>query len=91
MTVEETEDELVITIRVPKMMKGTYTYGDGEWEEPAVCVWINSKQEDYSLNHTQYLDYKDSLQSTSPIIHFDNEQEAVMFAEKYNLPVEYSH
>jgi hypothetical protein len=90
MKVEETKDELVITLTLPRYMKGTYTYGEGEWEEDALCVWINEKHEDYSLNHTQYLDYKDALQATSPIVHFDDMKEALTFAEKYNLPVQYS-
>lgn len=70
-------------------MRGTFTYGDGEWEQSAVCVLINKAHEEYALYHTQYLDYKDSLQATAPICYFDNEQEAEKFADEHDLPVEY--
>ena len=71
-------------------MSGTYIYNeDEEWEQDAVCVFINNHSCEYSLNNTQYLDYKDSLQTTSPIIYFDDEQEAIDFAAKYKLMIEY--
>lgn len=84
-------DTFEIHISVPRMQSGTYTYDeDSTWEEYNVCVWINEKHEDYSLNYTQYLDYKDSLQATSAIVHFDTKEEAEAIAREHNLPVKYS-
>lgn len=84
-------DSFEIHIVVPKTMRGKETYGDGDWEQDAVCVWINEKHLEYALCHTQYLDYKDSLQATQPIVYFDTKEEALAFSEKYNLQVEYAH
>lgn len=76
-----------IHITLPHKQKGEYTYGDGEWERDALCVVINEKYQEYTLNRTIYLDYKDSLQAGQTIVYFDNEQEAIDFAEKYELMV----
>ena len=59
---EETRD-IVVTIRIPRIRKGEYTYGEGTWEVDNVCVYIDKKYCDYTLNHLIYLDYKDSLQA----------------------------
>ena len=90
-------DEFLITITVPKTKRGKFTLdtmvgvNDGpEWEADAVCVWVNDRWGEYALYHTQYLDYKDSLQATAPIIHFETKEEALKFAEEHNLMVEYS-
>lgn len=87
-------DSFEISLSVPKTMRGTYTYGDesdGEWEQDAVCVWINEPHQEYGLFHTQYLDYKGALQATSPIIYFKTMREALLFAEEHNLMIEYAH
>lgn len=85
-------DEFVITLNVPRKMSGSYTYDeDNTWVQDAVCVWIDNSHYDYGLYNTQYLDYKDSLQATTPIIHFDSQKEAEEFAEKYKLMIEYGH
>lgn len=86
----ENNDTFEIKLVVYKTMRGKDTYGDGEWEQDAVCVWIDEPRMDYSLNHTQYLDYKDSLQATNPIVYFKTMKEALAFAEKYDLMVEYA-
>ena len=84
-------DNFEISITIPRMQTGTYTYDeDSTWEEYNVCVWINDRWCDYSLNHTQYLDYKDSLQATSPIVYFDSKEEAEAFANEHHLPVQYA-
>lgn len=80
-------DAFDILITIPRKQKGKYTYGDGEWEQDALCVVINEKYQEYTLNHTIYLDYKDSLQVGPTIVYFDNKQEALDFAEKYELLV----
>lgn len=88
--VNDTLQEFIITLRVPKQMSGTYTYDESKtWTMPALCVRINTKFEEYTLNHTIYLDYKDSLQTGAPIIHFDTREEAEEFAEMYGLNMEY--
>lgn len=93
---DEATGEFVITLNVPRKMSGKYTLDsmagieDGDtWEQDAVCVWIDNSRYDYGLYNTQYLDYKGSLQATSPIIHFDSEKEAEAFAVKYGLMIEY--
>jgi len=84
------KETFIVTLTFPRKMGGSYTYGEGKWEEDAVCIWIDEKRSEYSLNHTQYLDYKDSLQATSPIFYFDNKKEAENFAETYSLMTEYA-
>lgn len=89
-TITKKDDKLFITIEVPLKMKGTYMYDEGvEWEQDAVCICIDNRRGEYSLNHTDYLDYKDSLQATEPICHFDSEEEAKLTAKKFNLPIQY--
>jgi hypothetical protein len=89
---DESKDEFVITLHVPKHMEGTYTYDpDITWQQTAVCVFINNSHEEYTLSHTQYLDYKDSLQATQSIIYFDTQKEAEDFAHEHGLMIEYSH
>lgn len=82
-------DEFVINLHVPRTMRGKDTYGDGEWEQDAVCVWIDNSTQEFGLWNTVYLDYKDSLQATYPIIYFDSQQEAIDFATKHRLMIEY--
>lgn len=85
-------DELVITVRLPMHQNGTYTYDETmTWEVPALCVYINSKYCEYTLNYLMYLDYKDSLQATASILHFDTQKEAEEFAKKHKLLIEYSN
>lgn len=88
--IEKVGDSLHIELSVPLTQRGKDTYGEGEWEAPAVCVYINERMEEYALYHTQYLDYKDSLQATAPIFHFDSREEAEKVAEEFNLPVEFA-
>lgn len=87
---EEETREIIVTIKIPRMQSGEYTYGDGMWSQDSVCVYIDKKYCDYTLNHLIYLDYKDSLQAGGPILHFDSEAEALKFAEDYKLMVEYA-
>ena len=90
--IKDAGDSLHISIVVPKTMRGTYTYDEeAEWEQPAVCVYINERTQEFGLYHTQYLDYKDSLQATSPICFFYTKKEAEEIAERFDLPVEYSN
>lgn len=95
--IEATDDFFTVTLTIPRKLTGRYTLDlmagieDGDtWEEDAVCVWINNAWDEYALHHTQYLDYKGSLQATNPIFHFDSQKEALDFAHKYGLMVEYS-
>lgn len=90
MKITANEDNLDISITVPRTMKGEYTYGDGEWTAPAVCIFIDDRMEEYGLFHTQYLDYKDSLQATAPIAYFDSKEEALKVASEFGLSVEYA-
>lgn len=90
MNIIKQNDSLHITIDVPLTMSGEYTYGEGQWTAPAVCVWIDEKMEEYGLFHTQYLDYKDSLQATAPIVYFGSKEEALKTAEEFSLSVEYA-
>lgn len=87
---DEEKQEFIITLRIPMYQSGEYTYGDGVWSQDSVCVYIDKKYCEYTLNHLNYLDYKDSLQTGGPILHFDSEQEALKFAEDYKLMVEYA-
>lgn len=86
-TYNKETDTFDIHITLPRKKKGGYTYGDGEWEQDALCVVIDEKYQEYTLNHTIYLDYKDSLQAGQTIVYFNNKQEAIDFAEKYELMV----
>lgn len=88
---DDVEEEFVVTMHIPRTMTGTYVYDkDRVWEQDAVCVWIDNSRYEYGLYNTQYLDYKDSLQATSPIFHFDSQTQAEAFAAKYGLMIEYS-
>jgi hypothetical protein len=91
MKITSDKDNLYISLTVPRTKKGTYTYGDGEWTAPAACIFIDDHTEEYGLFHTQYLDYKDSLQATAPIAYFDSKEEALSAAEEFGLSVEYAH
>ncbi len=90
MEIKKERDNLILTITVPLSQSGKYTYGEGTWIMPALCVWIDDNLQDFSLNYTQYLDYKDSLQATSPIASFTSKEEALKAAEDFNLSVEYA-
>jgi len=90
LTIKDDGKNLHISITVPRTQEGTDTYGDGTWVAPAVCVFIDEKREEYGLYHTQYLDYKDSLQATAPIAHFDSKKEALKAADEFELSVEYA-
>ena len=84
-------DSFEIFITVPRTQRGHYTYDEGSiWEQDAVCVWIDDAHMDYSLNHTQYLDYKDSLQATQPICFFYSKEEAEAFGKEHSLMIEYA-
>lgn len=88
----EDSDEFVITLVIPKTQRGTYMLDpEHTWEQDAVCVWVDKSIQEYALSQTQYLDYKDSLQATQPIIYFDTEEEALTFAKEHKLMVEFSH
>lgn len=88
-TVDFDGDTFKVTLEFKKEMSGTYMYDpDIEWTVDAVIVYINHDRYEYLLCHTQYLDYKDSLQATQPIIYFDNYEEAISFAEQYGLNIE---
>lgn len=82
-------DNLEISITVPLTITGSETYGDGEWQAPGVVVVINDQMHEYALYHTQFLDYKDALQATSPIAHFESKEEAIEAAEEFGLQVEF--
>lgn len=82
-------DKLEISISVPLTITGPETYGDGEWSAPGVIVVINDKTEEYALYHTQFLDYKDSLQATSPIVYFESKEAAMEAAETLGLGIEF--
>jgi hypothetical protein len=83
--------EFIITLHVPKEMSGHYTHNEYmKWTEQAVCVYINEQYSEYSLNHSVYLDYKDSLQVGQPIIYFDTREEAEEFASKYKINISYN-
>lgn len=85
----EQKQALIVTFDLPLKQSGDYTYGDGRWTVDALCVHINKKFCEYTLNHAIYLDYKDSLQTGYPIFTFDSEEEGVQFAKDYNLMVTY--
>lgn len=83
-----------VTMEIPLWMTGNYTYMfddelGPEWKQHAVCVFVNRKWGEYSLNETIYLDYKDSSQTGRAILFFENEDEAVEFGKKHNLMVEF--
>lgn len=84
---DEVQEEIVATVRIPKKQTGEYTYGDGTWTEDNVCVYIDNRMCDYTLNHLIYLDYKDSLQVGAPILHFDSKELALKFAEDFHLQI----
>jgi hypothetical protein len=86
----DADDDILISFVVPKQMTGKYTYDETmSWTMPAVCVYINRVYSEYTLNHTIYLDYKDSLQVGRTILNFDSREEAEAFAKKHSLTVEY--
>lgn len=89
-TYDKETDLFTIVLTVPKTMRGEYTYGDGEWIQDAVCVYIDENLQEFCLSHTQYLDYKGSLQATQPIIYFNEQKEAEDFAEEHDLMIEYA-
>jgi len=90
MKIETDGKALNISITVPLTMSGECTYGDGEWTAPAVCVYIDEKLQEYGLFHTQYLDYKNSLQATAPIAYFTSKEEALKASEDFGLSVQYA-
>lgn len=84
-------DEFTVTIKIPKHQTGTYMYDESQsWTQTNVCVFINPRYSEYTLNHLIYLDYKDSLQSGGTIIYFDNQDEAESFAKQHGLNIEYA-
>ncbi len=87
MEIKKNGDKLEISIAVPLTITGHDTYGDGKWSAPGIVVGINKRLDEYALFHTQFLDYKDSLQATSPIAYFDSEEEALKVAEEFGLQV----
>jgi hypothetical protein len=90
MNIKKNGDNLEISITVPLTITGTGTYGNDEWSAPGVVVYIDRSRDEFALYHTQYLDYKDSLQATSPIAFFDSEEEALKVAKEFGLGVEYA-
>lgn len=93
MKITSSENSLHISLTIPLTMKGEYTYGDGEWIAPAICVFIDENFQEYGLFHTQYLDYKDgnNLQATSMIVAFDSKEEALKTAQEFGLSIQYAH
>jgi hypothetical protein len=89
-SIKKNGENLEIFQSVPLMMKGQDTYGDGEWEAPAVCIFLNDRTAEYGLFHTQFLDYKDSLQATSPICFFETKEEAEKVGQEFGLAVLYA-
>lgn len=85
MNIAKNGDNLEISIVVPLTIKGPDTYGDGEWTADGVVVVINDKMHEYALYYTQFLDYKDSLQATAPIAHFETKEEAEKAAKDLGL------
>lgn len=81
-----------VHMKIPHKMTGVHSLDENiKWEEDAVCIYINENMEEYGLFHTQYLDYKDSLQATQAIVFFNSKEEALDFGTKYNLMIEYSY
>lgn len=91
-TYNDSENCFEVYMKIPRKQTGVHSLDESiKWEEDAVCIYINENMEEYGLFHTQYLDYKDSLQATQVITFFDSKQEALNFADKYNLMIEYSY
>lgn len=94
-TYNQEKEVFIVSMEIPKYQTGKYTYMFEEetddsptWTQPAVSVFLNRKWCEYTLNHTIYLDYKDSLQTGQAILFFRNEEEATEFAKKHKLMVE---
>ena len=87
----ETEETIEVKLTIPRYQRGQYTYDpEVTYCVDNVCVYINYDMCDYSLCTVNYLDYKDSQQVGGPIITFETEEEAIKFAEKFSLFVEFS-
>lgn len=69
LTIENNE----LVLRLPIKEKGTYTYGDGEYEVDSLCglKW----GDEYSIASMNYLDYKDDFQAGMPIIMLEDKEE----------------
>src|SRR3990167_6620391 len=77
-----------LVIRIPLTQKGSYTYGDGEWEvQNLIGVWVEKENGmgEGSLSQANYLDYKDDLQEGMPIVMFYEKEELVEVCRKYNI------
>ncbi len=88
-----TKENNEVVIRIPLIQRGESTYGEGQWSVPNLVGVIeqgkNGGDDEYSLWFAQYLDYKDSLQTTSPAFHFyGDREEFVALCEELLLEVE---
>ena len=91
MSTEITADKefFYVSMKIPRFQRGSYTYDeDREYCVDNVSVFLDDDIHQYGLYKATYLDYKNSLQSTTPIFFFDTKEEAVEFAKKYNLMIE---
>jgi len=52
---------------------------------PLIVPVINGRIEEYALFHTQFLDYKDALQATNPIAHFESKEEALRAGHRFRV------
>lgn len=83
------DEEIEITITLPRWQVGKETYGEGEYKVGAYCICIDEDVCHYSLSHQIYLDYKDSLQVGNYVLIFDSKEQAEEFGRKHNLNIHY--
>lgn len=72
MNITKENNELVLCI--PLTQKGSYTYGEGEYEVDNL-VGIDNGEYDYTISYLNYLDYKDDFQEGMPIINITEKEE----------------
>jgi hypothetical protein len=76
MTFEKDEKNLII--KLPLLQEGNDTYGDGKWKAQnfvIVKTWDKKLDDwDYTISGANYLDYKDDLQESMPIIHLSEKE-----------------
>lgn len=72
-----------LVLRIPLKEKGTYTYGDGEYEVDSLCGldWGG----EYSIAFLNYLDYKNDYQVGMPIIMLEDKERWEEVCKKFNL------
>lgn len=88
MNIKKEGDELVV--RIPLTQKGTYTYGDGEWEQDnLIGVWCENANGmgEGSISLLNYLDYKDDLQEGMPLVMFYDREELLEACKEIGIEV----